>query len=81
MLQHSIAVRFVELVREGNNADLGHITRVVGEAIALIRCKNECDGEKKPEPKPAPDNVNEDNWWQQLKQFIPTKPWQLPFIG
>jgi RHS repeat-associated protein len=79
-LQQSIAVRFVEIVREGENADLGHIGRLVNEAITLKRCQDTCENEKKPEPEPAPDNVNEQNWWQQFQQFIKQNPF-LPIIG
>jgi hypothetical protein len=73
-------VRFVEIVREGENADLGHIGRLVNEAITLKRCQDTCENEKKPEPEPAPDNVNEQNWWQQFQQFIKQNPF-LPIIG
>lgn len=79
-LQHSIAVRFVELVREGENADLGHIGRLVNEGITLKRCQDSCENEKKPEPEPAPDNVNDENWWQILQRIWKQMPF-LPVIG
>jgi RHS repeat-associated protein len=76
MLQESIVVRFVEIVREGQNADLGHIRRLVLEAITLKLCKDSC-GEEKPNPEPVPDHVNEDNWWQHFRQFINQNPWVI----
>jgi RHS repeat-associated protein len=76
-LQYSIAVRFVEIVREGKNADLGHIGRLVNEAITLKRCQDSCENEKKPEPEPVPDNVNEENWWEHFLRFIKENPWVL----
>src|SRR5271156_4793980 len=42
MLQQSIFVRFTEIVREGDNADLGHINRLVWEAITLAECQEKC---------------------------------------
>ena len=80
-LQYSIAVRFVELVREGDKADFGHIKRLVEETITLIRCKDKCDGEKKPEPEPAPDNLNEQNWWQQFQQYMKQHPFNPFFVS
>ena len=82
-LMHSIAVRFVEIVREGDNADLGHINRLVNEAIRLTFCNDTCgNGNEKPEPKPAPDNVNDQNWWQQLQQMLKENPLlRFPVIG
>ena len=79
-LQWSIAVRFVEVAREGENADLGHTGRIVNEAITLVRCTDTCENEPKPQPEPVPDNVNEQNWWQQLVKFIEQNPF-LPPLG
>jgi RHS repeat-associated protein len=76
-LQYSIAVRFVEIVRKGENADLGHIKRLVLEVIALKRCQDTCENEKKPQPEPVPDNVNEDNWWQHILRFVNQNPWVI----
>jgi len=79
MLMHSIAMRFVEVVREGEGADFNHISRLVDEAITLAFCDDTC-GSEKPEPKPVPDTVNEQNWWQQFQHFIEQTP-VLPIIG
>jgi RHS repeat-associated protein len=74
-LQYSIAVRFIEIVRKGNNADLGHIERLVLESIALARCKGSCD--EKPESEPPPDDVNENDWWKYMMRFIQNKVWMI----
>jgi len=71
-------VRFVELVKEGENADFNHVVRLVNEAATLVHCKDSCGGgDEKPEPEPVPDNVNEQNWWQHMKQFIQKNPWVI----
>jgi RHS repeat-associated protein len=75
MLQQSIAVRFIELVQEGDNADPRHVLRVILEVIALKRCQDSCENEEKPQPEPAPDNVNEENWWQHIMKFVEQNPW------
>jgi RHS repeat-associated protein len=72
-LMQSIAVRFTEIVREGENADFGHINRLVDEAITLAFCDDTCGGEK-PEPQRVPDTVNEQNWWQQFQQILKENP-------
>jgi RHS repeat-associated protein len=74
MLHQSIFVRFMEIVREGNNADLGHINRLVWEAITLAECQEKCKDQPKPQPEPAPDNVNENNWWQHMMNFVKQNP-------
>ena len=77
-LQWSIAVRFVELVKEGKNADFNHVVRLVNEVATLVHCKDSCGGgDEKPEPEPVPDNVNEQNWWQHLMKFVQQNPWSL----
>ena len=73
MLAHSIAVRFLEIVREGEDADYNHISRLVDEAITLAFCDDSC-GDEKPEPKRVPDTVNEHNWWQQFQQMLKQNP-------
>jgi RHS repeat-associated protein len=79
-LQQSIFVRFMEIVEEGDNADLGHINRLVWEAITLANCKEMCKDQPKPQPEPVPDNVNEQNWWQHILNFVKQNPF-LPIIG
>lgn len=74
MLQQSIFVRFMEIVREGDNADLGHINRLVWEAITLAECQEKCKDQPKPQPKSVPDNVNEQNWWQHMMNFVKQNP-------
>jgi hypothetical protein len=79
-LQHSIFVRFMEIAREGDNADAGHIERLFWEAVTLANCKEMCKDQPKPQPKPVPDNVNDQNWWQYLQNFIKQNPY-IPWVG
>jgi RHS repeat-associated protein len=51
-LEHSIMVRGVEIGTRGNNADANHVERFIKEVITLARCHEECDKDKKPDPKP-----------------------------
>jgi hypothetical protein len=68
-------VRFIEIVREGKDADLGHIGRLILEVIALKRCQDKCDnGKPQPQPEPVPDNVNDENWWQYLQRVLNENP-------
>ena len=77
MLHQSIVVRFMEIVREGDNADIGHINRLVLEAITLALCQEKCKDQPKPQPEPAPDDVNEDNCWQHMRNFIKQNPFVI----
>jgi RHS repeat-associated protein len=74
MLQQSIFVRFMEIVREGDNAGLGHINRLVWEAITLAECQEKCKDQPKPQPEPVPDGVNDQNWWQHILNFAKQNP-------
>lgn len=78
-LMQSIAVRFTEIVRQGENADLGHINSLVNEAVTLAFCNDTCGGEK-PEPQPVPDTVNEHNWWQQFQQMLKQNPFFIQVL-
>jgi RHS repeat-associated protein len=53
-LLHSIEVRSIEIEALGNDADLGHITRLENEIATLERCENSCDHKPEPEPEPEP---------------------------
>jgi hypothetical protein len=45
-LLHSIFVRYYEIASLGNNADAGHINRLIEEAVILKRCQDKCEGKK-----------------------------------
>ena len=64
-LEQSILVRSLEIRALGNNADAGHIERLVNEIATLQHCHDECDKDKKPEvPFEVPPQWNTDpNPW------------------
>jgi hypothetical protein len=67
-LDHSIFVRSVEIGALGNNADAGHVERLINEIMTRQRCHEGCDKDKKPEvPFEAPPEWNTDpNPWGAL---------------
>ena len=71
-LEHSIFVRSVEIDALGNNADAGHIDRRDAEVETLMRCHDECDKDKKPEPSQDQD------FWRNL--FININKFLGPMI-
>jgi hypothetical protein len=70
----------------GEDADIGHIDRLESEFDALIRCQNECEKDKKPEPDKHPFKIPDEwlNWmedqWEELKYQV-KHPRQFPPIG
>ena len=64
-LEHSIYVRALEIGIKGNNADVGHVERLINEIVTLQHCHEECDKDKKPEvPFEVPPewNTNPNPW-------------------
>jgi RHS repeat-associated protein len=79
MLDQSIFVRALEILVAGQDADFGHINRLVDEVATRERCKDRC-GDEKPEPEPVPDNVNEKNWFQQFLNFARQNPFWIQVL-
>lgn len=76
-LEHSIMVRGVEIGIRGNDADEGHVKRFIDEVITLGRCHEECDKDKKPDPKEDP--WVPDSWQQWLEdRKRELRHWQPP---
>jgi hypothetical protein len=76
MLEPSILTRSTEIESFREEAGFGHLTRLWDGEANLVRCKDECDKDKRPDRETAPFKVLdewlnwlEDKWWELSYAF------------